>query len=478
MPAAAPLADAPVLCVALDGTLIRSNLLLESLLLLIKRNPLYLLCVPWWRRRGPAALKAKVAARVELDPAALPYDREFVAWLRSERESGRTVWLCTAANERLAGEVAAHLGLFTGVLASASAHLAGAAKAATLCDRFGERGFDYCASARRDLAVWRHARAAIIVRGSRSLARRAGLLTSVPRSFPPHRGTLRAVVQTLRPHQWVKNALLVVPLLAAHRAADPAAVLTALRAIVAFSLCASSVYVLNDLLDLQADRAHPRKSQRPFAAGKLPLSAGMALAPALLLAGLLMAAWMPTQFLAVVLAYYAFAMSYSFILKQLILIDALALAGLYTLRIIAGAAANGVPLSFWLMLFSVFLFLSLAFVKRFAELDALRRSGQLHAAGRGYHVEDLALLLSLGTAGGYLSVLILALYIHSPEIEALYRQPRWIWLLCVLLLYWISRTWMKAQRGRMHDDPVVFALKDPVSLLIGVLAAVTVSLAI
>jgi 4-hydroxybenzoate polyprenyltransferase len=260
--------------------------------------------------------------------------------------------------------------------------------------------------------------------------------------------------------------------------ADPGALSAALLAFVAFSLCASSVYLLNDLLDLEADRAHPRKSKRPFAAGDLSLLAGLTLAPILLAAAVLTAAFLPPKFWLVLATYYAFTCAYSFVLKGMVLIDALALAGLYTLRIIAGSAAVAVPLSFWLLLFSVFLFLSLAFVKRFAELDSMRRQQRLRAAGRGYHVEDLSLLQSLGTASGYLSVLVLALYVNSPEVEVLYSHPKVIWMLCVLLLYWISRVWMIAQRGRMHDDPVVFALKDRQSLGVGVLAAAAVALAI
>ena len=236
--------------------------------------------------------------------------------------------------------------------------------------------------------------------------------------------------------------------------------------------------MLNDLLDLEADRAHPRKSKRPFASGDLSLLYGLLLAPCLLAAAVVLAAFLPQKFWLVLGTYYALTCGYSFVLKGFVLVDALALAGLYTLRIIAGAAAVDVALSFWLLLFSIFLFLSLAFVKRFAELESLRRQKRLHAAGRGYHVEDLSLLQSLGTAAGYLSVLVLALYINSPDIQPLYSRPKVIWILCVLMLYWISRVWMIAQRGRMHDDPVVFALKDRQSIGIGVLAAIVVGLAI
>jgi len=285
-------------------------------------------------------------------------------------------------------------------------------------------------------------------------------------------------VRALRPHQWAKNALIFAPLLAAHQARSLHQLSAVLMATVAFCLCASSVYILNDLLDLEADRAHPRKSRRPFASGALSIKTGLVLGPLLLLGGVVLAAFLPGKFQLVFATYYVLTCAYSFDLKGRVIVDTLSLAALYTLRIIAGAAAADVPLSFWMLLFSIFLFLSLAFVKRYAELDSLRRRARLRAAGRGYHVEDLGVLQSLGSASGYMSVLVLALYINSPEVAALYTRPKMIWLLCVLVLYWISRVWMKAHRGEMHDDPVVFALKDRMSLGIVALAGLTALLAV
>jgi 4-hydroxybenzoate polyprenyltransferase len=469
------------LCVDLDGTLIHSDILLESLLLLLKRNPLYLvLAVGWLLLGGKARLKAEIASRVVLNPAALPYNKELLAWLKSERGAGRELWLCTAANTQLAEKVAQHLEVFDGVIASDHrTNLVGERKAEELVARFGEGAFDYCGNEWRDMAIWRCARHAIVVNGPPSLVRRAEAEVSVSRVFPVtgskrHRVILRA----LRPHQWAKNVLVMVPLFAAHRAGDLFSLTCSLAAFAAFCLCASSVYVLNDMLDLEADRAHLRKSRRPFASGDLSLATGFVLAPLLLAAAVLIAAPLPGKFQLALATYYVLTFTYSTTLKRLLLIDAVALAGLYTLRIIAGAGAAWVPLSFWLLLFSVFLFLSLAFVKRYAELDALRRQQKLQALGRGYRVEDLAVLQSFGTAAGYLSVLVLALYINSPDIEPLYHRPKVIWMLCVLLLYWISRVWMTAHRGSMHDDPVVYALRDRVSLGLGLLAAITIAVAI
>jgi 4-hydroxybenzoate polyprenyltransferase len=413
------------LWIDLDGTLIRSDLLLESLLLLLKRNPLYLfLVVSWLLRGGKPKLRAELAARVELNAAALPYNKDLLSWLRGERNAGRALWLCTSADVRLAERVAQHLELFDGVI------------------------------------------------------ERDGAELSVLPIFTTGGNRFRAILRALRPHQWAKNVLILVPLFTAHRLGDLDALAAGLAAVVAFCLCASSVYLLNDMLDLEADRGHPRKSKRPFASGELSLATGFVLAPALLFLAALIAAFLPGKFQFFLAAYYVLTFTYSVKLKRMLLVDAVALAGLYTLRIMAGAGAVLVPLSFWLLLFSVFLFLSLAFVKRYAELDALRRQQRLQALGRGYRVEDLAVLQSFGTAAGYLSVLVLALYINSPEIEPLYHRPKAIWMLCVLMLYWISRVWMTAHRGGMHDDPVVYALKDRVSLGIGLLAAITVAVAI
>jgi 4-hydroxybenzoate polyprenyltransferase len=424
----------PPICVDLDCTLIRSDSLFEALIALLKKDPLSLLALPRWLAQGRAGLHREITRRAAVDPTALPYDGEVLAWLKSERQSGRSIWLSTPADPRFAQAVAEHLGMFDGVLASD-----------------GSRPGVACETGKDGRVV-------------KSFARDSRLAT--------------AILRLLRPHQWAKNVLIFVPLLAAHGEGGAHALLNAVLAFISFCLCASAVYVLNDLLDVEADRAHPRKCRRPLAAGQVPLGMALALSPVLLVCAGLIAVFLPPRFGVIVGMYAALTTTYSFALKGLVLVDAICLAGLYTLRIIAGAAASQVPLSFWLLLFAVFLFLSLAFVKRYAELDGLRRQMRLKAVGRGYHVEDLPLLQSLGTAAGYLSVLVLALYINSPAIESLYRRPKYIWTLCVLMLYWISRVWMKAHRGTMHDDPVVFAFKDGFSIAIGILAAITVAAAI
>ncbi len=467
------------LCVDMDGTLINTDLLLESVLLLIKNKPLYILYLPLWLRRGKAALKAEIASRVQFDPAHLPYNAPFVAWLLTQHQAGRQLWLCTASNHRLAEAVAGHMAIFTGVVASSDDHnLSGKNKAKCLVEKFGERGFEYCGNELVDVAVWQVSGGAIVVNASESVREAAEKVAEIRGVFPRRTQLLKNLIKATRVYQWAKNALVFVPIASAHKIGDSLSLEYAALAFLAFGFCASSVYLLNDMLDLEADRQHPRKSKRPFASGNLSLMTGAALIPLLLFAAALVSSVLPPKFWLVLGGYYALTVAYSFSLKRVVLVDVITLAGLYTIRIVAGAYAIDAVLSFWLLLFSVFLFLSLALVKRYAELDAMQRQGKLKAAGRGYHIEDLQLLQSLGTAAGYLCVLVLALYINSPQIETLYSRPKFIWFLCVILLFWISRVWMIVHRGQMHDDPVIFAFKDKVSRYVGVLAVVSVWLAV
>lgn len=467
------------ICVDLDGTLIHSDLLLESFLLLIKRNPLYLLLVPLWLLQGKARLKRQIASRVQLDGSALPYTKPLLDWLRGQKEQGRPVWLCTASDASLAKAVADHVGFFDGVLASdGQLNLSGSNKAAELVKRFGDKGFDYCGNEKVDLAVWRHARSAIVVNADEGLVRAAGGVTQVAHSIAPLPGGIKVILKALRVHQWAKNALIFVPVAAAHQLSDSAALVNSLLAFLSFSLCASSVYLLNDMLDLAADRQHHSKCRRPFASGQLSLLFGLLAAPVLLAVAVAVALILPIKFFGVLVAYYVATLAYSFGIKKVVMVDVLALAGLYTVRIVAGAAATAIPLSFWLLMFAIFIFLSLAIVKRYAELYVMKQQGKLKAKGRGYQVEDLALLQSLGGASGYLSILVLGLYVNSPDIAVMYKHPKIVWALVPVMLYWISRIWMETHRGRMHDDPLVFALKDRVSLLTGALAAVVLWLAI
>jgi 4-hydroxybenzoate polyprenyltransferase len=349
--------------------------------------------------------------------------------------------------------------------------LAGPHKSTALVARYGERGFDYAGNSVADLPVWEHARHAIVVNASSQLQSDADACAEVEMVFEGLNSGVSVWRKVLRVHQWLKNLLLFVPLFAAHRVADSDAWLALLLAFVAFSLCASSVYIANDLLDLESDRQHPRKCKRPFASGAVPVWQGVLLAPVLLGAGLLVALLVGNAFLAWLVAYFVVTCLYSIKLKQLVLVDCLTLAMLYTLRIVAGAAAVGMALSFWLLGFSVFLFLSLAFVKRFAELQVQLLHGKHKAHGRGYLTEDAPLIQILGVAAGFSSVLVLALYLNSEDVLRLYRNPHWVWGNVPVMLFWISWVWLRAHRGEMHDDPLIFAVKDKASLLAGVVFA-------
>jgi len=467
------------LCVDLDGTLLRSDLLLESFLGLAGRRPLEALKWPFWLLRGRAYLKTRLSETVAIDAASLPYDQRLLGLLRRERALGRRLVLATASPRKYAEAIAGHLAIFDDVVATGeSRNLKGENKRAALVLSYGERGFDYVGNSAADEAVWRSARRAWVVNGGRGLVARARAVTEVEEVLPAQASGVFTWLRALRVHQWLKNVLIFVPLVMAHRVAEPQLLWQTIVAFAAFNLTASSVYLLNDLLDLEVDRGHPRKRARPFAAGDIPLAYGIAAFPVLLaLAALLVAVTASAAFALTLVGYYVVTLAYSLWLKQIVLVDVVTLAGLYTLRIFAGAAVMGTPPSFWLLAFSVFLFLSLALVKRYSEMRVLRKTGKESAPGRGYRGEDLALLTSVGTASGFAAVVVAALYINSPDVSKLYGSPEWLWLICPLLLYWISRVWLLANRGEVHDDPVVFALRDHGSQIVGVLALVTIFLA-
>jgi 4-hydroxybenzoate polyprenyltransferase/phosphoserine phosphatase len=466
------------LCVDLDGTLTKTDFLLESLLVLLKQNPLAILMCLVWLLRGKAYLKEQIARRVTIDVGVIPYNPALMEYLRDARSAGRSLYLCTASNQRFASQVAEHLGFFSGVLASnAQMNLRGKHKADALVEQFGEHGFDYCGDALADVPVWRRARQAIVV-GNTHIVKAARKVNDQIVFFENKRHLIPLVLKEMRVHQWVKNVLIFVPLLTAHRFTDPQAVLQACLAFASFCLCASSVYLLNDMLDLDADRRHARKRSRPFASGNLPLSLGIVLTILLLIGAGALATLLPWQFGVVLGAYMVATVAYSFVLKRLTLIDVFTLACLYTVRLIAGGESSHIPLSYWLILFCVPIFLSLAMLKRYVELEAIVKQGKTEAAGRGYITQDMSILRSFGTAAAYLAVLVLALYLNSPELKMLYRHPQLMWAVFALTLYWVSRIWMLAFRGQMHDDPIVFTFKDRVSCMVIALCGVCTLLAI
>jgi 4-hydroxybenzoate polyprenyltransferase len=458
------------LVVDLDNTLILTDLLHESALKLLRERPLSLPGLALSLASGRAAAKAFIAERTTLDPETLPYHPELLRWLREEHARGRRLVLCTASHRKFAQQVADHLALFDEVIASdPTTNVKGERKAAAMEERLGPGGFDYVGDSRADLPVWALSDQAIVVGNDGPLAAEVAKRRPVARRFPRPAPGLDDWLRLLRVQQWLKNLLLFAPLLAAHRGLAAGEFLSLALAFTAFSLCASATYVLNDLFDLESDRLHPRKRRRALASGRVPVASGLAAASLLLAAGLVCGYQVGPLFFACLLAYLLLTVAYSWRIKRIILLDCIVLAMLYTLRIIAGAAAIGMGLSFWLLAFSVFLFLSLAFVKRYAELEVQALEGRQEVHGRGYVTADASLVQTLGISAGYAAALVLSLYLNSEEVLLLYATPQVVWGAVLVLLYWISWMWVQAHRGLMHDDPLVFALKDKTSLVAGAL---------
>ena len=464
------------LIVDLDGTLLRSDLLLETGLLYLRNHPLRLDLPIRWLLEGKQCLKSKLAQHTELDITNLPFNQEVLKFIKDAKTKGRKVILATASHQLLVDKIADYLGIFDEVFATDDkVNLSGLKKAELLVQQFGAKNFDYIGNSKGDLEVWKVANKAISVNKSSSLIRKAKseninleFLSDTNLISP-----IMAYTKAFRLHQWLKNLLIFLPFLASHRIFEGILLWKGLVGFLAFGLCASSVYILNDLLDLDNDRKHYTKRKRPFASGRLSIIWGMAAFPILLFISFLISyLFLPYKFFIVLCGYYTLTLAYSLRLKQYMIIDVVSLALLYTVRVFAGSALFTIPLSFWLLAFCVFLFLSLAFVKRHTELLRKFKTGKNEQiAGRGYTTDDLPMISSLGTSAGYITVLILALYINDKQIIQLYSHPKWIWFSCIIMLTWISRIWLLAHRGKIDDDPVIFAITDKFSLFIVILMA-------
>ena len=445
--------------VDLDGTLIHSDLLWETLFLAARQKPQVMLQVPGWIAAGKARLKAELARAVDFDPALLPYREEVVERLRRARADGRRIVLATGANEKLAHAVADHLGLFDAVMCSCDrVNLTAHRKLDRILDECGEDGFDYVGNSHEDICLLDKAAEALVVAPDRAAARwqkRSGA-----ERIDDAGSRLRPALKAMRPHQWLKNVLIFVPMVLTHEFFNIEMLVGAMLAFISFSFAASAVYILNDLLDLTADRRHRSKRNRPFASGALAIPTGITLAAVLLGTSLGIGLFLPDYYLLVLGLYLVTTTAYSFALKRMLLIDVLTLAGLYTMRIVAGSEASGVETSFWLLAFSLFFFLSLALVKRFTELQDFGIGAGRETTGRGYVDADLETLGQAGMASGFASVLVLALYIDSMEGAEQYTEPFLVWPLCPLVLYIIVRIWILARRNQMHEDPVVFIMSD------------------
>jgi len=478
LPQAPPAALIP-LCVDLDGTLVKSDTLVDSLLVLARTHPASLFALPLHLLRGKAAFKAFVTGRVSLDVAHLPYNRTLLQFLHDEHARGRALYLVTGADIRLAERVAAHLGIFAGVLGSdGQVNLTGTRKLDRVRSQFGGGAYGYIGNDTPDLPMLAHAAEVMVANPSLSLRLRMRLSGMRPaRAFDEGAGRLWTALKAMRLHQWAKNLLIFLPLLLAH-VTTPNRLIEAVLAFFCFGLTASSAYIINDLFDIEADRHHPRKLLRPFAAGELPPFVGVAMVAIFLCSAFAGAHLLPVAFTGWLVLYLATTLAYSWYLKRIALVDVLVLSGLYTLRLFAGSAATESHISHWLAGFSVFLFFSLAIVKRFAELQNLRARGSQPRNGRGYFVADTDQLRSFGTSSAFAAVMIFAIYISSSDVVVLYRRAQLLWLIMPLMILWLCRIWLLASRGELDEDPFVFALTDRASLAIGIAVAAVSWLAI
>lgn len=472
-----PERDIP-LCVDLDGTLLLVDTFHEACVQLLKRNPLALLLLPFWAMRGRAYAKDQLERRLLQQTDTLPVHADFAAFLQAEHARGRTLVLVTAAHRSIAEKVARRVGIFEDVLASdAATNLKGKRKAEALVERYGEGNFDYAGNAHADLPVWRRARRAIVVHPAAGLLPRVRHIAEIERIFPRRRAAWRALLHAIRPHQLVKNLLIVTPLMSSHSFTDAAMLRIFAVAYISFSACTSATYILNDILDAESDRLHPHKRHRPVAGGHLSIPVAFAATITLLILGVAIAYQLPPLFRFVLGAYLVATTLYSWKLKQVPIADVLMLSMLYTLRIVAGNAASGISFSFWLLSFSMFFFYSLAHLKRYAELLLLAEEKRDHAPGRGYTLRDAPLIQALGVGSGLVSILVLGLYVDSQRVTLLYRWPHVLWLECVIVLYWISRMWFLAERRKLHDDPILFTVKDRVSYFLGLCVAIVAAIA-
>jgi 4-hydroxybenzoate polyprenyltransferase/phosphoserine phosphatase len=462
-----PLTRAEFLCVDLDGTILVTDSLWESALQLLSQNILYLFLLPVWLLKGKAVLKNEIAKRVFLDLSMLPQREELIEFLWQQKLDGRKLILATGADQKIASAIAERLGLFDFVVASnGQKNLTGRNKRDAILAVTSGKAFDYIGNDWDDIPVWKAANSAFLVNPTPHLLKVVAKSNRVAGIFEERETHWASLVQALRLQHWVKNLLVFVPIVMAHQLTQLARLSHVIFAFVAFSLSASAVYVVNDLLDLHADREHPTKKCRPFASGKVPVWAGLAIAPLLFAGGILAALFTSSSgFLGMLCIYIAATTFYSVYAKSVPILDVLFLTGLYLIRILAGGQAANVLVSPWLLAFSMFLMLSLAFTKRNAELVGRLVSPELGAdvSRRNYHVQDREVIQQFGVASGYLSVLVLALYINGKEVSMLYHHPQWIWVACPMLLFWISRIWFLANRGKMSEDPVVFAARDSLS---------------
>lgn len=453
----------PPLIVSLENTLVRTDFVWEALALYIRTRFLQLWRLGVWWFEGKASFRNKLLQATAPAAENLPYDQDLLVHLKKEREKGRRLVLITSQPRFIADSVATHTGLFDHVHAAESGvafdmH----AKAHLLLEVYGNNGFDYIGSQIGDREMWKSSRTAY------SVAKRPLHIADeryTEQIGAARRGRAEALIKALRPRQWLKNLLVFVPMLAGHDISVTVA-FQSLLAFVAFSLCASSAYLLNDTLDAADDRVHPTKRSRPIAAGTLPIAVALCACPLLAVAALLLSAAVNTSLLAIVSLYLLSTLSYSLYLKRVLMVDIVTLAILYSMRILGGSAATGIEPSFWLLAFSFFIFLSLALLKRHSELYNLEQLGKEKTAGRGYTTADRGPIGIMGLNSAFLSVLIFILYFESQNALIQYDSPAWLAGIVPLLVFWLGRLWILSYRGQVNEDPILYVSRDRVSLTV------------
>jgi len=456
------------LFVDLDGTLVATDTLFESVVIFLKNNPFRIICLLMWYLKGKAYLKKQLSQSTMPNVAILPYNKEVLHYICKAKSQGQQIVLATAAHNKIANAVSSHLAIFDGVIATnQNLNLKGKRKLDAILNYVAERPFDYIGDSISDISIWQVARKAIIVNRTSKLFKRLGKTTNVKTiTLGKSSSKIRSWVKALRIHQWSKNILLFLPMIMAHRFFNLDLLLTNVLAFISFSLIASAGYIFNDILDIEADRQHPIKNQRPFAAGMLSVKNGSFAFLFLILCGFTIALSTASILFSFILLLYLFiTTTYSLFLKHKTIIDVITLSILYNIRIIAGGAAITVPISSWLLVFAMFFFISLAFMKRYTDLIPLDNI-EHNVVGRGYIKKDIALIGSAGLSSGYISLLVLTLYIYSDHVKELYKQPFLLWLVIPIILYFISRIWLKTTRGEMTNDPIIYIIKDRISYII------------
>lgn len=461
------------LCVDLDGTLIKTDSLWEGLVKLFYKNPLRLIASLCALTKSRAEFKLFIAADSKLHAQDLPLRSEVVDMAKRSTDQGDEVYLVTGAPERIANSVADTVGFFTGVYATnpTSGNLTSSRKAALLVREFGDKKFDYVGDSNKDVAVWQHAKTAYAVNISRSTRRKAedaGI--ELVELKTPVIGW-RPWAKLIRVHQAIKNLLIFLPLLLAHELQDIGAWADTVVAFLSFTLLSYGSYIWNDLHDLETDRAHPTKRFRPLASGAIQIPSALAVSFLLVFGGIALSATVNIGLTVTLLTYLIVTVSYSGFIKSIAVADVIVLAGLYTLRIIAGAAAISAPLSIWVMLTSIFMFFSLALMKRHSEFVKYESET---LAGRGYRLSDRFAILSTGISSSLVAVLVVGLYIDSAAVSKLYTAPELLWAVLPLLLFWSTRLWFLTERGEMNDDPIAFTITDRVSQIVVLLLALIV----